>query len=53
MSLRRWESVAALGGAVASSPVLVRGQQPRMPVVGLLSGVHTDLVSDEFFHVCF
>jgi hypothetical protein len=58
MSLRRGEFVAALGGAVASWPVLVRGQQPRMPVVGLVSGVqlvgiYTDFVSDELFHVCF
>ena len=38
MKMRRREFIAVLGSAVAL-PVAVQAQQPKMPVIGVLTGV--------------
>ena len=49
--MRRREFVAGLGSAVASVPslpVAVRAEQPALPVIGLLSSIPFDTLSEEF-----
>src|SRR5262249_30722031 len=45
---RRREFIMLLGGTVATWPRTVRAQQPKMPVIGLLSGGQSE---DEAFRV--
>ena len=50
--LRRREFMAALGGAAAAWPLSVCGQQPALPVIGLLGGVSAAQMADRLvgFH---